>query len=86
MLKEIKNLIFIVIIALFIFFTGKYYFSNENIKNSYRSYKNIDQKIKDYSKNLPLLKNDTENIIEYVKQTDKKKKKKFNFWKLLEND
>ena len=86
MLKEIKYLIFIVIIVLFIFFTGKYYFSNENIKNSYRSYKNIDQKIKDYSKNLPLLKNDTENIIEYVKQTDKKKKKKFNFWKLLEND
>ena len=86
MLKEIKYLIFIVIIALFIFFTGKYYFSNENIKNSYRSYKNIDQKIKDYSKNLPLLKNDTENVIEYVKQTDKKKKKKFNFWKLLEND
>ena len=86
MLKEIKYLIFIVIIALFIFFTGKYYFSNENIKNSYRSYKNIDQKIKDYSRNLPLLKNDTENIIEYVKQTDKKKKKKFNFWKLLEND
>ena len=86
MLKEIKYLIFIVIIALFIFFTGKYYFSNENIKNSYRSYKNIDQKIKDYSKNLPLLKSDTENIIEYVKQTDKKKKKKFNFWKLLEND
>ena len=86
MLKEIKYLIFIVIIALFIFFTGKYYFSNENIKNSYRSYKNIDQKIKDYSKNLPLLKNDTEKIIEYVKQTDKKKKKKFNFWKLLEND
>jgi len=86
MLKEIKYLIFIVIIALFLFFTGKYYFSDENIKNSYRSYKNIDQKIKDYSKNLPLLKNDTENIIEYVKQTDKKKKKKFNFWKLLEND
>ena len=86
MLKEIKNLIFILIIALFLFFTGKYYFSNENIKNSYRSYKNIDQKIKDYSKNLPLLKNDTENVIEYVKQTDKKKKKKFNFWKLLEND
>ena len=86
MLKEIKYLIFIVIIALFIFFTGKYYFSNENIKNSYRSYKNIDQKIKDYSKNLPILKNDTENIIEYVKQTDKKKKKKFNFWNLLEND
>jgi len=86
MLKEIKYLIFIVIISLFLFFTGKYYFSDKNIKNSYRSYKNIDEKVKIYSKNLPLLKNDTENIIEYVKQTDKKKKKKFNFWKLLEND
>ena len=86
MIKEIKYLIFIIIISLFLFFTGKYYFSDENIKNSYRSYKNIDEKVKIYSKNLPLLKNDTENIIEYVKQTDKKKKKKFNFWKLLEND
>ena len=86
MLKEIKYLIFMVIISLFIFFTGNYYFSDENIKNSYRSYKNIDEKVKIYSKNLPLLKNDTENIIEYVNQTKKKKKKKFNFWKLLEND
>ena len=86
MLKEIKYLLFIVIILLFIFFTGKYYFSNENIKKSYRSYKNIDEKIKIYSKKLPILENDTQDIIEYVKQTNKKKKKKFNFWKLLEND
>jgi uncharacterized membrane protein YvbJ len=86
MLKEIKYLIFIVIILLFLFFTGKYYFSDENIKKSYRSQKNIDEKIRIYSKNLPILKNDTNNIIEYVKQSDKKKKKKFNFWKLLEND
>ena len=86
MLKEIKYLIFIVIITLFIFFTGKYYFSDENIKKSYRSYKNIDEKIKVYSKDLPILENDTQDIIEYVKQTNEKKKKKFNFWKLLEND
>jgi hypothetical protein len=86
MLKEIKYLIFIIIISLFIFFTGKYYFSDENIKKSYRAYKNIDEKIKVYSKDLPILENDTQDIIEYVKQTNKKKKKKFNFWKLLEND
>ena len=86
MLKEIKYLIFIVIISLFLFFTGKYYFSDENIKKSYRSQKNIDEKIKTYAKNLPILENDTNNIIEYVKQSDKKKKKKFNFWKLLDND
>jgi hypothetical protein len=86
MLKEIKYLIFIVIISLFIFFTGKYYFSDENIKKSYRSYKNINEKIKIYSKELPILENDTKDVIEYVKQTNEKKKKKFNFWKLLEND
>ena len=86
MLKEIKYLIFILVILLFIFFTGKYYFSDENKKKSYRSYKNIDEKIKLYSKNLPVLENDTQNVIEYVKQTNKKKKKKFNFWKLLDND
>ena len=86
MLKEIKYLIFIIIISLFIFFTGKYYFSDDNIKKSYRSYKNINEKIKIYSKELPILENDTQDIIEYVKQTNKKKKKKFNFWKLLEND
>ena len=86
MLKEIKYLIFIVIIFLSFFFTVKYYFSDENIKKSYRSQKNIDEKIKVYAKNLPILENDTNEVIEYVKQTDKKKKKKFNFWKLLEND
>jgi len=86
MLKEIKYLIFIVIITLFIFFTGKYYFSDENIKKSYRSYKNINEKIKIYSKELPILENDTKDVIEYVKQTNEKKKKKFNFWKLLKND
>ena len=86
MLKEIKYLIFIVIILSFIFFTGKYYFSDHNIKKSYRSYKNINEKIKIYSKDLPILENDTKDVIEYVKQTNKKKKKKFNFWKLLEND
>ena len=86
MLKEIKYLIFITIISLFLFFTGKYYFSDENIKKSYRAYKNIDEKIKVYSKDLPILENDTQDIIEYVKLTNKKKKKKFNFWNLLEND
>ena len=33
-----------------------------------------------------ILENDTENVIEYVKQSNKTNKKKFNFWKLLEND
>tara|TARA_B100000902_G_C26564518_1_gene553486 strand:+ start:57 stop:323 length:267 start_codon:yes stop_codon:yes gene_type:complete len=86
MLKEIRYLIFIIVIFFFIFFTGNYYFSDENKKKSYRSYNDNDNKIKLYSKNLPILQDDTQNIIEYYNQTNKKKKKKFNFWKLLEND
>ena len=84
MLKEIKYLIFLLFISFFIFFTGKYYFSDDNKKNSFRSLSDIDKKINIYSEKLPILENDTKNIIEYVEQTNTKKKKKFNFWKLLE--
>ena len=86
MLKEIKYFIFIFIICLFLFLTGRYYFSETNKKNSYRSLQNIDQKINTYSKNIPILEDDTKNIIEYVEQSSTKKKKKFNFWKLLETN
>ena len=86
MLKEIKNLIFIFIIFLFLFLIGKYYFSDTNKKNSYRSYTSIDKKINSYAEKLPFLEDDTKNIIEYVEPTNSKKKKKFNFWKLLESN
>tara|TARA_B110000008_G_scaffold201541_1_gene200189 strand:+ start:209 stop:472 length:264 start_codon:yes stop_codon:yes gene_type:complete len=86
MLKEIKSLIFIFIICLFLFFTARYYFSDTNKKNSYRSLNSINEKIKIYSDNLPILKDDTKNIIKFVDQSNNKKKKKFNFWKLLETN
>ena len=86
MLKEIKYLIFLLFIIFFIFFTCKYYFSDDNKKNSYRSFKNINDRIEIYSKNLPIIDNDTDNIIEYVKNTKSKKKKKFYFWELINKD
>ena len=76
MIKEIKYFVFILIISLFIFFTIKYYFSDENRKNSYRSLNFIDEKIDNYSKKLPVLDDDTQNIIEYTEQTNTPKKKK----------
>ena len=86
MLKEIKYLIFIVVILISLFFTVKYYFSDNNIKNSYRSLNNINERLEKYSKKLPILENNTYDIIEYAKQTNKKRQKKFNFWNLLKND
>ncbi len=71
---------------MFLFFSVKYYFSDTNKKNSYRSVNMIDQKIDIFAEKLPILEDDTKNIIEYVEQTNKNKKKKFNFWKLLEPD
>tara|TARA_B100000575_G_C22494109_1_gene324898 strand:- start:9 stop:272 length:264 start_codon:yes stop_codon:yes gene_type:complete len=86
MLKETKYFIFIFVISFFIFFTVKYYFSDTNKKKSYRSFNNISEKLNIYSEKLPILEDDTKNIIEYVEQSNNKKRKKFNFWKLLENN
>ena len=86
MIKEIKYFIFILIIILFIFFTAKYYFSDSHKKKSYRSLTNINIEIQEYSQKLPILDDDTQNIIEYVKNTQTKKKKKYFFWKLLDKD
>ena len=84
MLKEIKYLIFVLIIILFLFLTGRYYFSDINKKNSYRSLNLIDKKINTNAKKIQIIEKDTKNIIEYIEKKKKKKKKKFNFWKLLE--
>jgi|TARA_Y100000748_G_C15209902_1_gene376884 hypothetical protein len=86
MFKEIKYLIFVFIIGIFLFITGKYYFSDSNKKNSYRSISSIDEKLNNYADKLPILENDTKNIIEYVEKSNEKKKKKFNFWKLLDSN
>ena len=86
MFKEIKYLIFTFIIILFLFLIGKYYFSDTNKKKSFRSLNSINEKIIIYSEKLPILEDDTKNIIEYTEQSKSKKKKKFNFWKLLESN
>tara|TARA_Y100000996_G_C21978946_1_gene419683 strand:- start:87 stop:350 length:264 start_codon:yes stop_codon:yes gene_type:complete len=86
MFKEIKYFLFIIIIFLFFFFVGKHYFSDQNKKKSYRSFNNINNKIDLYSNDLPVLDNDTKNIIEYVKNTNSKKKKKYSFWELIDKN
>ena len=82
MAREIKYLSFLIIIIVFLVLIGRYYFSDSNKKNSFRSLNNIDNKINNHSKNIPIIESDTKDIIEYVEQTNSKKKK-YNFWKLL---
>ena len=79
MIKEIKYLIFLLIISFFIFITAKYYFSDTHKKKSYRSLASINKKIEIYSLDLPILEDDTKNIIEYVKNNQDKKKRNIIF-------
>ena len=85
MIKELKYLVYAICIFIFIFLIGRYYFSDENKKKSFRSLSNIDKNLEIYAKKLPILESDTKNIIEYIEQKNLKKKK-YNFWKLLETN
>ena len=86
MLKELKYLLYLFIIILFFFISLRYYFSDDNKKNSYRSFKQVDEKIINYSQKIILLKSDTVDIVEYVEKTIDKNKKNYNFWKLINNN
>jgi len=86
MIKELRYFFYILIIFIFLFLILKFYFSNDNKKNSYRSFKQIDEKIISYSKKLILLTNDTNDVLEYVEKTIDKDKKNYNFWKLTINN
>ena len=46
MFKEIRFLIYVIVIIFFTFFTAKYYFSDTNKKKSFRALSEIDEKIK----------------------------------------
>ncbi len=84
MFNLIKSIFFFLTIVLFIFFVFFYYFSEINISkindNRLNQTDNIQKNIAD----LPLLKNDTSNIILYTDSNlEKKNFKKRYFWELL---
>jgi len=86
MLKELKYLLHLLTIFIFFFILLKFYLSDNYEKRLYRSLNNYDKVITKFSKNLPTLENDTKNIIKYVDNNNNKSKKKYQFWKLIEND
>ena len=85
MLKKIKNIFYLLLLFTFIFLTANFYFSDQNIKETNKSRAFYSVKLNNNTQNLPLLKNDTNNIIEYINDVElyKKKKKKYTFWDLI---
>ena len=83
MLKEIRIFVYLLIIFISIFFSIKFYISDANKKKSFRSLSNIDDNFKKYEKILPVIINDTDNIVQYLNDEDESNKKKYSFWELL---
>ena len=81
MIQKIKNIFFLVSCFIFIFLITKYYLSDQNIiyiNKSRSSYTLVTDM------NLPVLKNDTNNIIIYKNDLEEfKKKRKERFWEKL---
>ena len=86
MVREIKYLIFFLIIILFTFFSIKYYKSDENQKKTYTKLNLVEKNIILYENKLPIIKKDTENIIIYLNNDKSSDKKKYSFWELIKRE
>ena len=87
MIEKISNAFILIIFFLFTFLTAKHYFSEENVIFTNKSRTSYSLMTSKGIENLPVLKNDTNNIIIYKNDLEKFKKKiKKRFWeKLISN-
>ena len=86
MIKELKYLIYILSIFFFVFFTYRYYFSDEYKKNYYRSLSNHEENVEKLNEKLLILESDTDNIIQYKDTNLDNNEKEYKFWELLKKN
>jgi len=87
MIKAV-NIFFLLLISIFFFTTYKYYSSKKNIEVKHFNRNNIDQIINTKISNLPILENDTNDVIEFNDGFLGKIKndKPRSFWNLLKTE
>ncbi len=84
MIKEIKYLFYLVVLSIFIFLVINYYFSDYYEKKSNRKISNFLDNFNSKNIDLPLIKSDTKNIIEYKINSDQIiNTKQRKFWDLI---
>ena len=85
MIERIKSALYLLLISLFVAFLTIYYFSEKNINETTKKRLFYKDKISNNIEDLPLIKNDTNNIIEYTDDIEnfKKKKKRYIFLDLI---
>ena len=71
---------------MFIFFSLKYYVSDEYKKKTFRSIKSIDEQSYSTNDGIVILNSDTENIIEYLDRNINENKQEYKFWELLKKN
>ena len=87
MLKKIKNIFYLLSFFIFIILTVSFYFSDLNVRLTNKTRSLYHYELKSNIQNLPLLENDTIDIIEYRDDVEIyiKKKKKYSFRDLIDN-
>ena len=82
---KIINLFILIIFFIFFINIFNYYFSNKNIKNINLNRANIEEIIKKKISNIPILDDNTNNIIEFNDSfsLNKENNQKRSFWNLL---
>ena len=84
MIKMFNSIMFL-LTFIFLLSIYNYYSSNKNVDAKNYNRKNIDQILREKIIDLPVLKNDTNNVIEFNNslKNDTEENKKRNFWDLL---
>ena len=84
MIKEIRYLFYLVVLSIFIFLVINYYFSDYYEKKSNRKISNLLDNFNSKNIDLPIIKSDTKNIIEYKINSDQMiNTKQRKFWDLI---
>ena len=86
-MTKIINIIMILLVVFFILSIYNYYSSNKNIDKKNYNRKNIDQILKEKIIDLPVIENDTNNVIEFNNslKNEIEDDKKRSFWDLIKN-
>ena len=87
-MAKLINIFLFLLVIIFFFIIFNFYSSNKNIEAKLFNRNNIDEIIDKKIKNLPVLKNDTNNVIEFNDgfSGEIKNEKPRSFWNLLKSE
>ena len=84
-MSKIFDFFYGILIVIFFYNIYSFYSSNKNLESKEFNRNNIDQIINEKISNLPILKNDTDNVIEFNDgfSNEIKNDKRRSFWNLI---